>query len=107
MAAELNPWSCATTTSVSWSAPKEKFAAAKRIAHVRRNFWCHSQASPSRTSSRSDAVEGSRSSWKGVRIATSVPNEKAYEMASTMNGNARPMPKSAPPSGGPARMTVE
>ena len=40
-------------------------------------------------------------------MASNVPSENTGESAPARNGNARPMPKSAPPSGGATIVTVE
>ena len=50
---------------------------------------------------------GTRSSWNGVRISRSAAVEKAYETASTRNGKPRERSKSAPPSGGATRRTID
>ena len=61
---------------------------------------------PSAICERRRAVPASRSSWNGVRIASSDRIENADETASTRKGTARPSPNSAAPSGGPASRTV-
>src|SRR4029453_19096589 len=87
--------------SSKFTAPYRKFAPTKSRAHVRRKACRHSQARPSLICVQIPLLSSSRSSWNGVRIASSVPVEKAYERESTMNGRARATPKSAPPSSGP------
>ena len=74
-------------------------------AQVRRNGWLQRKRNPSAICVRRRAGSIARSSWNGVRISASETNENAYETASKRNGTARPSPKSAPPSGGPASIT--
>ena len=74
-----------TTTASSTPGPM-KFASPKSSAHVRRNGRPQRKRKPSASRVRSDAWCGSRSSWNGVRIASSERVENAYETASTRNG---------------------
>jgi hypothetical protein len=100
------PWRLPITTTASISPVNTKFENEKINATVRRNGCRQRKRKPSAICERIRAVSASRSSWNGVRIATRVTTEKRYETASTTNGSARAMPKSAPPSGGPASRTT-
>ena len=55
---------------------------------------------PRRGASAAASGRRSRSSWNGVRIASSATAENTYEHAWTRNGSARAIPNSAPPSAG-------
>jgi hypothetical protein len=83
-----------------------KFESPKRKAVVRWNGWFQRKRNPSARRERTGERSRSRSSSNGVRIASSAAVENAYDAAWTTNGRARDSPKSAPPSGGAARLMV-
>ncbi len=84
-----------------------KFPSPYRNAAVRRNGWRQRNRKPSATCARRGERSTSRTSWNGVRIATNETIENAYDAASATNGTARPSPKSAPPTGGAIRRTID
>ena len=71
-----------TTITTRKSASKMRFVHEKSSAHARKKRWLQSQRTPSTSSARSAAGLSSRSSWNGVRIASSDTSEQTYETTS-------------------------
>jgi hypothetical protein len=59
------------TTTASSTPEPTKFARPNRSAHVRRNGWRQRNRKPSASREHTGERSGTRSSWNGVRIASS------------------------------------
>ena len=73
---------------------------------VRWNGLSQRKWKPSASRARIGARSRSRSSWNGVRVASSASVASTYDTVWATNGSARPTVKSAPPIGGAARLTT-
>src|SRR6266702_3095801 len=96
------PRSFDRTMTVDVSAWLSRFPPAGIRAVHRRNGCRHSQASPSRTSSRSVLIDRVRSSWNSERMKDRVSTDSPEETASARNGRPRAIPNRAPPMGRPS-----